>query len=317
MESCPICHDIAEKKFRAKVNLVFGTEYDLVECAGCGVSFFDPMPTVEELNRFYSSSYYNFDRDREEGKGMAFARQLKRRSETGKFLDVGCAAGFFLNGIKKNSAWDVYGVDFGESAVRFARQKLDLNVTRGDLADAAFPDGFFDYVHVNNVLEHVLNPVSLLTECRRVLKPGGTLFLSVPNGYNDSLDLVDFWKEEQKPARSKNGHIFFFADRTLRRLFGQCRLEVETQKTYSLKRGLRSIGYLPRKSGWKRDYYPHTAPERVLSADITLPEGGRKHSDVYYRWRFVQGNLQMIPGLHKFGLDFLFILREIEGPSSR
>lgn len=309
MNSCLICGDSASKRFLSKVNLIVGTEYDLVECLHCGVIYFNPMPTVSELGAFYSGPYYDFDKSREEGKGMAFARRLIRWKQTGKFLDVGCATGFFINGIRKHSNWEVYGTDFGESAVRFAHEKLGLNVVQGDLADAAFPDAFFDYVHVNNVLEHVLNPVSLLKECRRIIKPDGIFFLSVPNGFNDSLDLIDFWKEENKPARTKNGHIFFFPARTLLMLFGQIGFEVETKKTYSLKRGFRSIGYLRRKSDWKKDYFPRESLEKGTNTEVTMPGQKNKHSDFYYKYRFIQGNLQMIPGLRKFGLDFLFILK--------
>jgi len=311
MTICHICKDNSSKKLLAKVNLIFGTEYDLVECLNCGVIYFEPMPTVSELSIFYSGSYYNFDKSREEGKGMAFAQRLKRWKANGKFLDVGCATGFFINGIKKHSNWEVYGTDFGESAVRFAREQLGLNVVQGDLADARFPDEFFDYVHVNNVLEHVLNPISLLEECRRIIKPDGIFFLSVPNGFNDSLDLIDFWKQEKMPARSKSGHIFFFPARTLLMLFKQVGFEVETRKTYSLKRGFRSIGYLPRKSNWKKDYFPRQSPEEVISPEVRIPDQKKKHSDFYYKYRFVQGNLTMLPGLHKFGLDFLFILKPV------
>lgn len=309
MPGCPICEDASSKKFRCKVNLVAGTEYDLVECPRCGVVYFEPMPTVPELAAFYSGSYYDFDRSREEGKGMAFARRLSRLKRSGKFLDVGCATGFFINGIRKHSTWEVYGTDFGESAVRYARETLGLDVVQGDLADAGFPDAHFDYVHVNNVLEHVLNPVSLLKECRRIVKPDGIFFLSVPNGFNDCLDLIQFWTEERTPARSKNGHIFFFPARTLLMLFGQMGFQVVTRRTYSLKRGLRSAGYLPRKSDWKRDYHPRAAREMEVPPEVVVPDEGKKHSNFYYRYRFVQGNLQMIPGLHDFGLDFLFILR--------
>jgi 2-polyprenyl-3-methyl-5-hydroxy-6-metoxy-1,4-benzoquinol methylase len=311
MNSCPICNDGASKKFHAKVNLIFGTEYDLVECLHCGVIYFNPMPTIAELGTFYSGSYYDFNKSREEGKGMAFARRLMRWKANGKFVDVGCATGFFINGIKSHSNWDVYGTDFGEGAVRFAREHLGLKVVQGDLADARFPDSFFDYVHVNNVLEHVRNPVSLLMECRRIIKPDGIFFLSVPNGFNDSLDLIDFWKEEKRPARTKNGHIFFFPARTLLMLFEQIGFEIERKKTYSLKRGFRSIGYLPRKSDWKKDYFPHESPEKATSTEVLIPDQKKKHSDFYNKYRFVQGNLQMIPGLHKFGLDFLFILRPV------
>ena len=308
MNRCPICGDESEKHFHCKVSLIYGTVYDLVECIQCGVIYFNPMPTVTELATFYSASYYDMDRHREDGKGMAFAKRLKRWKKTGKFLDVGCATGFFINGIKNHSEWEVYGTDFGESAVRFAHDTLHLNVQHGNLADVHFPEKFFDYVHVNNVLEHVLDPISLLKECRRIVKPDGVFFLSVPNGFNDSLDLIDFYKMENMPARSKNGHIFFFRDRTLLRLLDEIGFIIQKKKTYSLKRGMRSIGYLPRKSDWKTDLYPRTLPEVSTSTEVILPNQKKKHCDFYYEFRFIQGELQKIPGLHKFGLDFLFML---------
>ncbi|HTX19517.1 MAG TPA: class I SAM-dependent methyltransferase [Bacteroidota bacterium] len=309
MTGCPICSDRSVKKSLCKVSLTFGTEFDLVECGTCGVIYFDPMPTEAQLAEFYSASYYDFDRGREEGKGMAFAHRLKKWKKKGRFVDVGCATGFFINGIRNNSEWEVYGTDFGESAIRYARDVLKLNVVQGDLADARFPDAFFDYVHVNNVLEHVLDPLSLLRECRRIIKPDGVFFLSVPNGYNDSLDLIDFFRAEHVPARSKNGHIFFFRAKTLQRLFETFGFAVEKQKTYSMKRGLRSYGILPRKRDWKTDYFPRTKAPAEASSEVRVPDQKRKHSSLYYHYRFLQGNLQMIPGLYDFGLDFLFILR--------
>lgn len=309
MKTCPVCSDNTSKRLVCDVNLIYGADFDLVECTNCGVMYFDPLPTPGQLATFYSASYYDFDRSREEGKGMAFARGLNRLKPTGKFLDVGCATGFFINGIRNHSKWDVYGTDFGESAVRFARERLHLDVRQGDLADARFADAYFDYVHVNNVLEHVLNPMPLLEECRRIIKPDGVFFLSVPNGFNDSLDLIDFNRVEQKPARSKNGHIFFFPARTLLMMLEQVGFEIMTRKTYSLKRGFRSIGYLPRKRSWKADYFPRLSPEIQTSDEVVIPDQPKKHSDFYYRYRFIQGNLQMIPGLHKLGLDFLFIMR--------
>jgi 2-polyprenyl-3-methyl-5-hydroxy-6-metoxy-1,4-benzoquinol methylase len=307
---CPICHSTAEKISRCKTTLVFGTEYDLVECPACGVLYFLPLPTSAQLTRFYSAAYYNFDRWREEGKGMAFARPLKRWKSTGKFLDVGCATGFFIHGIQQHSPWEVYGTDFGASAVQFARAKLGLDVQWGNLVDVHFSSNYFDYVHVNNVLEHVLSPLELLQECHRVIKPDGILHLSVPNGFVDSRDLLAFYNEEHQPARSKHGHIFFFQKHTLLYLFDKVGFEITKKQTYGWKRGLRSIGKLPKKRNWKTGYYPCTSPEPSRhEEDINIRERKKKFPDWYYYCRFWQSSLHRIAGLHNIGLDFLFLLR--------
>lgn len=310
MNPCPICSSNTGKKFLCKVNLIYGTEYDLVECPQCGIICFDPLPTIEQLATFYSAGYYDFDPWREQGKGMAFAHQLTKWKQTGKFLDVGCATGFFIYGIKNHSQWEVSGTDFGESAIRYAKEKLGLNAFHGDLGGIHFPDEHFDYVHVNNVLEHVPNPVPLLKECHRIVKRDGIFYLSVPNGFVDSRDLVDFASSEKIPARSKQGHIFFFQEKTLRRLFDEIGFEILKTETYSIKRGLRSVGLLKRKKDWKKDYFPKTSPEQISQQTEVIIPNKKKHSDLYYKFRFVQGNLQHVPGLHNFGLDFLFLLKK-------
>jgi SAM-dependent methyltransferase len=267
------------------------------------------MPGADVLNLFYSSGYFNFDKWREQGKGMAFAKSLKKWKAKGRLLDIGCATGFFINGIKNNSDWDVYGIEFGKDAVEYARG-LGLNVKHGDITNADYPDECFDFIHLNNVLEHVTNPLGMLSECRRIIKKDGKFFLSVPNGYNDSLSLINFYEQEMKPARSKDGHIFFFSKKTLEILFGKTGFRIESKKTYSIKRGLRNTGILSQKKNWKELYSTGTEPESMQESEVKIPET-KKHSDFYYKYRFIQGNLMMIPGLHKFGLDFMFMLRPV------
>jgi len=272
---------------------------------------FEPLPTVEILNRFYSATYYDFRRWPGEAGGRWFGRKLKKIGPTGRFLDVGCATGFFLNGLGQSTEWEVHGVEFSQEAVAYARQELGLDVQQGDLQDAAFPDGFFDYVHVNNVLEHVLDPVGMLAECHRILRPGGHLFLAVPNGINDSRNLIDFFGSESIPARSPSGHIFFFPARTLLMLFDRFGFTVRSQRTGSIKRGLRNAGLLPKKKNWKEAYVLPAEEQDAVGQGVVVQEE-KKKSDFYYRYRNFSADLSNFSGLHDFGLDFLFELRKEE-----
>lgn len=308
MKQCNICSSPREAKFLSKVSLVFSTEYDLVECPECGVISFDPLPSGGELARFYSGEYFNFSRWHDEAKGLMYARKLSGIKLKGKFLDVGSALGFFIYGIKQNSQWDVYGVEFGDAAVKYAKAELGLDVRRGEIQDAGFPDKFFDYVHVNNVLEHVRDPKTMLIECRRILRDDGYFFLSVPNGFNDSRNIIDFYNSEKLPSRSPNGHIFFFPKQTLLKLFSETGFEIISKKTGSLKRGLRNTGFLSKKKNWKNDYFPKNSPEVIKETQIVISDK-KKYPDIYYKYRYLQSKLHDIPGLHNFGLDFLFLLR--------
>ncbi|MBI4719983.1 MAG: class I SAM-dependent methyltransferase [Chitinivibrionia bacterium] len=312
MNACPVCGSMSGSPPRARICLGLDAVFELVECALCGCFFCDPLPTGEQLARCYSASYYDFDPRREEGKGMAFARRLSRIRGAGAILDVGCAAGFFINGIKMRSQWEVYGIDFGESAVRYAREELNLNVRCGELAEADYPARSFDYIHVNNVLEHVRDPVGLLAACKRMLKHDGILHLSVPNGANDVLGLLEFHRQEDRPAFSHKGHICFFPARTLLRMIEAAGFTAVRARTHGFKRGMRNAGILPKKRNWKASHEPRNpAPGGAPGEDggRISPPVGRAHSELYYRWRLSMDYLKMAPGLHRFGLDFLLLLK--------
>ncbi len=308
MESCPVCGWQHDTRFLAKATLLSASEYDLRQCPECGVIRFHPLPGPEELARFYSTAYYSFSRWHDEAKGKVYARRLSRKRNEGTLLDVGCALGYFLKGIRDHSSWKVHGVEFGKDAARFAREKLDLDVHEGDLKSAGYAERFFDFIHINNVLEHVTDPAGLLRECRRILRDDGVLFLSVPNGACDVRPLVDFFRSEDRPARSGSGHIFFFPQETLIRMVRESGFHIRKKRTGSVKRGLRNLGYYPRKNNWKENYAPSIAPETEVSPSILDPPA-KKYPDFYYTLRVLESGFHDIPGLWNFGLDFLLYLQ--------
>ena len=306
---CPVCGREGEAGRLCEATLGYGSRFRLVECAECGVRRLDPLPTAEQLNNFYHAQYYGSDWYKQQGWGMAFARSVLRGREPGKFLDVGCGLGYFIDGVRKNSGWEVYGVEFSESAVEYARRELGLDVRQGELSDVGFPESYFDYVQIRNVLEHVTDPMRLLRECRRVLKPRGTLHLFVPNGTVDSLDLIRFSREEGRPALSKSGHVFFFPERTLLRMFDETGFALERGGTYGIRRGLGSMKMWPRSGRWKKYY---TADDEATTpadgGEISLPPK-KNRPDIYYRYRLARMRLRTLRGMRAFGLDYELLLK--------
>ncbi len=98
----------------------------------------------------------------------------------GTLLDVGCGSGEWLASMRR-LGWQVDGVDFDERAVRQARAS-GLAIGLGDVEAQAYADGRFDVVTLNHVVEHLPDALATLRECRRVLRPGGTLVVCTPNG---------------------------------------------------------------------------------------------------------------------------------------
>jgi 2-polyprenyl-3-methyl-5-hydroxy-6-metoxy-1,4-benzoquinol methylase len=98
---------------------------------------------------------------------------------SGRLLELGCGSGAMLKSMK-NLGWQVEGVDFDPVAVGQAREK-GLTVHLGTLAEQKFPDEAFDAITACHFIEHLPDPLGVLQECRRLLKPGGVLVLLTPN----------------------------------------------------------------------------------------------------------------------------------------
>jgi SAM-dependent methyltransferase len=98
----------------------------------------------------------------------------------GRILDVGCARGDLL-ATAAASGWDATGVERVASAAATARERHGLTVHDGTLADAGLPAGHFDVVSAFHLLEHVPDAVGFLGELRALTRPGGLVFLEVPN----------------------------------------------------------------------------------------------------------------------------------------
>lgn len=153
-----------------------GEEAALFECGSCGVYFFDRAVAGDaefyrelgESPKYYSSWKWEFDWVR------------SRLHPSAEVLDVGCGSGDFLAAIASGVRRAV-GLDWSPAAVALSRAR-GLDVREGDLAGhAAEFAGGFDAVCAFHVLEHLPEPAGFLVSLRRCLRPGGSLYLSVPN----------------------------------------------------------------------------------------------------------------------------------------
>jgi SAM-dependent methyltransferase len=147
--------------------------------------FLDPMPASSEIPGFYPEAKYYAYRPAScptpvkhalmKLVGFSTATREPNFARAGRVLDFGCGAGDFLAQARAHG-WDCCGIEMSQRAIE-AAQGRGLEVRR---SIAEYPDASFDYVRANHSLEHVLDPVEVLREMYRVLKPGGTLFVGVP-----------------------------------------------------------------------------------------------------------------------------------------
>jgi SAM-dependent methyltransferase len=114
-----------------------------------------------------------FDRHEQPG----YFRDITRHfAPTARLLDVGCGSGWLADHFAEYT-----GIDGSPDAVKLAQDR-SRNVMLGNVEEPLpYDDASFDAVVVKDVLEHVADPVALVCEVRRVLRPGGLVFASSPD----------------------------------------------------------------------------------------------------------------------------------------
>ncbi len=185
VRACPVCDG------RQSQRLFDRNGFDLHRCNGCGCVFVAQDPTSIDFQALYGESYYTGGHDAvfadyvgEEAARRAHSRRKlwwlrhlpPRLPHSGRLLDVGCAAGFFL--AEARAHYEVQGVELSAWSSAYARDRLGLNVFTGTLQEASLPAAHFDIITLWDVIEHVPDPVPLLAEAARVLRPGGRLVLT-------------------------------------------------------------------------------------------------------------------------------------------
>ena len=171
-------------------------DYDVIACAVCGFAHAIPLPTPEALIAEYRERYYSEEKPTylaHAGEDQDWARLGQNDclavlegllpASRRRLIDIGCGPGFFLQTACARG-WQGEGLEPSQQASAHAC-KLGLRVHQGFFsAERARELGRFDVVRMNNVLEHVPNPVSLLTATYGLLEPGGVLVVGVPNDFS-------------------------------------------------------------------------------------------------------------------------------------
>ena len=100
--------------------------------------------------------------------------------KTGRLLDVGCGRGEYL-GVFADLGCEVAGVDISPSAPALAGDRFPVAVANLEMDAMPYPEGSFDFVFSKSVIEHVHNPVIVLTKIFAALKPGGIAVIMTPS----------------------------------------------------------------------------------------------------------------------------------------
>ncbi len=201
------------------------------------------MPSSESASALYSDDYfrndaalargyddYEAERDNIRATFRDRLRYMPTPAENVRLLDVGAAAGFFVEQARL-AGWDAEGLELNGWAAEYAREKLGVPVRCGSLEDVGYPDHSFAAVTLWEVIEHIPRPREFIREIVRILQPGGLLALSTPDAGSAVARLFGRrwlgWKKIPE-------HVFFFDRDTLERLLREEGFEVLSARYVSL-----------------------------------------------------------------------------------
>ncbi|HQZ68235.1 MAG TPA: class I SAM-dependent methyltransferase, partial [Planctomycetaceae bacterium] len=216
---CPLCNHSDSMP----ENMIAG--YQLEKCGGCGFVFMNPRCTPEHLDEIY--------RVRDEDELVQLYARIASPSVVdgyrhkldiieaivparGRLLDFACAAGYFFEEAQKRG-WDAHGCDIGQWTAKAAQSRGLRQLHVGSLGEIGFEPESFDVIYAAQVFEHLLLPNRDLAELLSLLKPGGMLYIDVPN-YR-TLPIM-FGKDDfmlNEPPQ----HINYFTSSTMREMLSQ------------------------------------------------------------------------------------------------
>jgi 2-polyprenyl-3-methyl-5-hydroxy-6-metoxy-1,4-benzoquinol methylase len=188
-QPCPLC-DSDDRVVIGRLDRWFNPLVNVL-CRYCGLIFLDPMPSDEELDRYYTDQFWSRSQGSDEptAKTIAKATRYSRgRLELlapflkpgMRVLDDGAGGGEFLLAARQR-AYEVEGIEPSAGYARYCRQTYGLNVHAATLADTGLGDRTFDLITCNHSLEHMRDPLRALQRLHDHLKADGHLYVSVPD----------------------------------------------------------------------------------------------------------------------------------------
>lgn len=238
LTTCLVCGNTQfSTLFSCKDFVATGESFQLQRCSNCSFLFTNPRPAENEIGKYYQSDKYISHTDKKSGliyqvydlvRDFSIHSKLsliKKYHRSGKLLDLGCGLGYFLNGVKKDKTFDISGVDVSPEAVEYVKTTFGIEVKTESELDL-FPENYFNVITQWHVLEHVHLLNERMQQLKRLLKPGGTLFIAVPNSNSwDAGAYKEYWDGYDVPR-----HLYHFNRKSFNLLMEKHGFEIVREK---------------------------------------------------------------------------------------
>jgi 2-polyprenyl-3-methyl-5-hydroxy-6-metoxy-1,4-benzoquinol methylase len=228
-----------------------GKLYTIYKCRSCSILQVSPIPDQSELDEYYTNEYFTKRTDRgydnyysdtirrelfrvwglnladlnvslmQVNKGQVSSYKIPRS------LDIGCAAGYFVD-YCKSFGWQSQGIEIATEPVRYGRDVLGLDILQEDFLEwDREGKNQYDLISLWASIEHMREPKRVLEKIRQHLNPGGIVVLSTCRWGILSKILKENWRFLNVPE-----HLFYFGFSEFRRLMESLGYETISSVTY-------------------------------------------------------------------------------------
>jgi 2-polyprenyl-3-methyl-5-hydroxy-6-metoxy-1,4-benzoquinol methylase len=175
-----------------------------------------------------------------------------------RVLEVGCGAGVFLSQLSARGALETWGIDLISQSELIFQPDFYLE---GPIEDSIskLSAGAFDCIVLNDVLEHLVDPLNVLSHLTPLLSPNGRIVGSIPNVLHWSVLIALLvkrdWKYEDFGVLDKT-HLRFFTRKSIVRMFEDAGLQIERMVGINGRIGAKDFALLTISLGFLRESVP-------------------------------------------------------------
>ncbi len=197
LRPCVVCgtdHGIqlGQLDFAIYDSFSIGKNTRVVCCCECGAVFYETHSTQKDYLAYYEAYEFNHTCS-SPGTGSCLEQDTARFETIFKLIsplnmppdaaiaDIGCARGGLLKTLFNHGYTNLTGIDPLAANLTFPKEYAPISTVTGNASKIPFEDSRFDLICLTHTLEHLFSPKTSLSEIYRALKPGGHLFIEVPN----------------------------------------------------------------------------------------------------------------------------------------
>jgi SAM-dependent methyltransferase len=201
---CPYCAEAADLVRAGRKRII----PEILRCPRCHLVFRFPPDTAADNRDYYERLYWQAEvtdppsdealvRYRRDGfpGNLNFAPKLtvlRALRPTGRVLDFGCSWGYGVRQLL-DAGYEARGFERSRRRAGFGRAKLGVEILDDDRLLSRLPDGSFDVIFSNHVIEHLPSLGESFDGFTRLLAPGGLLFAVIPNFTGRAARAGLFW----------------------------------------------------------------------------------------------------------------------------